>query len=147
MIAELAPGALDVNLCMLSIIREDDDKMQVAAITQPHGADLVGKRFQRKGSNGEIVRVTRRMLVVEDGRHHPGVHPVFRAQLDVGSIAYLPLLRSSGDFMSTLVLLRNKTGPFSPEQLNLAEIFTARAAAAVANAPLLAQTRRAAQPT
>jgi two-component sensor histidine kinase len=86
------------------------------------------------------------MLVIEDARTHPGMHPVFQAQLDVGSVAYLPLLRTGGgEFMGTLVLIRHASGPFRPEQLNLAEMFTSRAAAAIENARLLDQTRRDAE--
>jgi two-component sensor histidine kinase len=57
----------------------------------------------------------------------------------------MPLLRTGGSFIGTLVLVRHKAGPFSPEQLNLAELFTVRAAAAIENAELLEQTRRDAQ--
>lgn len=145
-IAELAPGVLNVDLCMVTLLAaEDPEKSMVAAITQPHGADLVGKVFTRRGTNAEVVRATRRMLVVEDARHHPGVHPSFRDRLDVGSVAYLPLLRTGGEFMGTLVMIRRASGPFAPEQLNLAELFAVRAAAAIENAQLLDQTRRDAQ--
>ncbi len=145
MIAELAPGVLNVDLCMVNLAADDADKVLVAAVTQPHGAELVGKSFTRRGTNGELVKATRRMLVVEDARNHPGVHPAFRDQLDVGSVAYLPLLRTGGEFMGMLVLIRRASGPFLQEQLNLGELFTVRAAAAVENAQLLDQTRRDAE--
>src|SRR4051812_33312126 len=104
MIAELAPGVLNVDLCLVTLVApEDPEKSIVAAITQPHGADLVGKPFIRRGTNGEVVRASRRMLVVDDARHHPGVHPAFRERLDIGSVAYLPLLRTGGEFMGILV--------------------------------------------
>lgn len=143
-IAELAPGVLDVDLCMLTLAH-DEDRSIVAAITRPHGADFIGKIFFRKGTNSEIVRATRRMLIVEDAKNHPGTHPVFRDQLDVGSVVYLPLLRTGGQVMGTLVLIRHAAGPFRSEQLNLAEMFTSRAAAAVENAQLLDQTRQDAE--
>ncbi len=143
-IAELAPGVLDVDLCMLTL-SYDEDRSQVAAVTRPHGADFVGKTFYRKGTNSEIVRATRRMLIVEDARNHPGTHPMFRDQLDTGSVIYLPLLRTGGQMMGTLVLIRHAAGPFRSEQLNLAEMFTSRAAAAIENAQLLDQTRNDAE--
>ena len=143
-IAELAPGVLDVDLCMLTL-SYDEDRSQVAAVTRPHGADFVGKTFYRKGTNSEIVRATRRMLIVEDARNHPGTHPMFRDQLDTGSVIYLPLLRTGGQVMGTLVLIRHAAGPFRSEQLNLAEMFTSRAAAAIENAQLLDQTRNDAE--
>lgn len=143
-IAELAPGVLDVDLCMLTLAH-DDERSIVAAITRPYGADFIGKTFFRKGTNSEVVRATRRMLIVEDSKNHPGTHPVFRDRLDVGSVVYLPLLRTGGQVMGTLVLIRHAAGPFRSEQLNLAEMFTSRAAAAVENAQLLDQTRHDAE--
>jgi len=143
-IAELAPGVLDVDLCMLTLAH-DDERSMVAAITRPYGADFIGKTFFRKGTNSEVVRATRRMLIVEDSRNHPGTHPVFRDRLDVGSVVYLPLLRTGGQVMGSLVLIRHAAGPFRSEQLNLAEMFTSRAAAAVENAQLLDQTRHDAE--
>jgi two-component sensor histidine kinase len=145
MIAELAPGVLGVDLCMVTLNGDTEDRVRVAALTKPHGENLVGKNFIRRGTNGEVVRATRRALVIDEAAGHPGIHPAFRAHLDIGSIAYMPLLRTGGSFIGTLMLIRNKTGPFSPEQLNLAELFTVRAAAAIENAELLEQTRRDAQ--
>ena len=114
-------------------------------MTEPHGHELVGKSFARKGTNGEIVRATKRMLVIDQAATHPGVHPTFREQLKVASVAYMPLLRSDGAFMGTLAMIRHRAGPFGKDQLDLAELFTARAASAVENAQLLEQTSRDAQ--
>ena len=145
-IVALAPGVLEVDLCMITL---DDgtnsDRSVVAAITPPIGADLIGKSYFRHGTNSEIVRATRRMLVVDDAKNHPGTHPGFRDRLDVGSVAYLPLLRTDGEVMGMLTLIRHAVGAFKQEQLNLAEMFTARAAAAIETARLLDQTRRDAE--
>jgi two-component sensor histidine kinase len=144
-IAELAPGVLDVDLCVVTLTTDDEERAMIAAVTRPHGDELVGKLFYSTGTNGSIVRASRRLMVVEDARAHPGSHPVLREQLDVGSAAYLPLLRTGGEFMGSLVLIRHATGAFRPEQLNLAEMFASRAAAAIENARLLDQTRRDAE--
>jgi two-component sensor histidine kinase len=144
-IAELAPGVLDVNLCVVTLTTEDEDRAMIAAVTRPHGDELVGKLFYSTGTNGSIVRASRRLMVVEDAASHPGSHPLLREQLNVGSAAYLPLLRTGGEFMGSLVLIRHATGAFRPEQLNLAEMFASRAAAAIENARLLDQTRRDAE--
>jgi two-component sensor histidine kinase len=144
-IAELAPGVLDVDLCVVTLTTDDEERAMIAAVTRPHGDELVGKLFYSTGTNGSVIRASRRMMVVEDARTHPGSHPVLREQLDVGSAAYLPLLRTGGEFMGSLVLIRHAPGPFRPEQLNLAEMFASRAAAAIENARLLDQTRRDAE--
>jgi two-component sensor histidine kinase len=136
---------LGVDLCLVTLNGDTEDRVHVAAITKPHGENLVGKNFTRRGTNTEVVRATRRALVIEEAAGHPGIHPAFAAQVNIGSIAYMPLLRTGGSFIGTLVLVRHKAGPFSPEQLNLAELFTVRAAAAIENAELLEQTRRDAQ--
>jgi two-component sensor histidine kinase len=152
-IAELAPGALDVDLCMVTLngggdgggdggSDDNDDRAVIAAVTKPHGEEFVGKTLLPKGTHGEIVRSTRRMLVIEDAKTHPGTHPAIRDRLNAGSIVYLPMLRTDGRAMGTLLLIRHAPGPFLPEQLNLAEMFTSRASAAVENAQLLDQTRR-----
>jgi two-component sensor histidine kinase len=145
MVVDLAPGVLGVDLCLLSFDNGDGQTMRIAAITKPRASDLIAKVFAHRGTNGEIVRNTRRTLVVENATEHPKVNPAIREELDVGSIVYLPLLRAGGTFMGILSLVRHRSGPFSPEQLNLAEQFAARAAGAIENAELLEQTRRDAQ--
>ena len=140
-IAELAPGVLDVDICMVNLHNEDDDRATIAGLTRPYGDGLIGKSFARKGTNSEIVGATRRMLVIDDARNHPGTHPAFRERLNAGSVIYLPLLRTGGQMMGCLVLIRHAAGGFTTEQLTLAEMFTSRAAAAVENAHLLDQTR------
>lgn len=145
MVVDLAPGVLSVDLCLLSFDSDDGQTMRIAAITKPRAPALVGKTFPRRGNNGEIVRTTRRTLVVENATEHPKINAAIREELDIGSIVYLPLLRAAGDFMGILSLIRHRSGPFSPEHLNLAEQFAARAAGAIENAELLEQTRRDAQ--
>jgi two-component sensor histidine kinase len=51
----------------------------------------------------------------------------------------------SRHLMGLLILARRKFGPFSAEQLELAQVFASRAASAIENAQLLEQTRRDAQ--
>jgi two-component sensor histidine kinase len=144
-ISELAPQVLGIDICMVALDEAGGDRAFVAAVTEPHGHDLVGKSFARKGTNGEIVRATKRMLVIDQAATHPGVHPTFREQLRVASVAYMPLLRSDGAFMGTLAMIRHKSGPFGKDQLDLAELFTSRAASAIENAQLLEQASRDAQ--
>jgi two-component sensor histidine kinase/putative methionine-R-sulfoxide reductase with GAF domain len=141
----LAPAALGVDVCGVTLVTEDPAEARLAAMTEPYGHGLVGQRFSRHNTNGEILMHTRQILVLEDAASDPRVLAFVRSAVEVGSAVYIPLLRDHGEMFGTLVLMNHKPGPFSAEQLNLAQVFAARAAAAIENARLHQQTHRDAE--
>jgi two-component sensor histidine kinase len=142
-IVDLAPGPLDVDLCQLVFLAEQEDELVVAAITQGFAPELIGYRYRAQGTNSGRAIAQRQLLVIENGGpQNTTLHPKFRNMLPCGSLVYAPLLRGDGKPLGVLVLLRKNPGKFSKEQLGLAHHFVVRAAGAIESAQLYQQTRR-----
>lgn len=139
-IADLAPAVLGVDLCCVAM-KQDPETSVLAAITPGYAPELVGRSFSRRHTNAEVLDSTRMPLVLEEVNGESGVHPVLQELLRVRSIAYFPLLAGQ-EIFGSMVLIRHVPGPFSREQIGMAEQFAARAAAAIEKARLLEQTRR-----
>lgn len=142
-IVQLAPRALGVNLCAVDMTGKREGEIVLTAITDHcNASDLVGRTFDVGNMNaGEVLR-TGEIRVVPDARTNPGVPPQFRDRFNVQSVAYFPLLRNDGEAQGVLVLVRHQPGEFDPAQIELARMFSTRAASAMENARLLEQTRR-----
>jgi GAF domain-containing protein len=142
-IVQLAPKALGVDLCAVDMTTEREGEIVLAAITDKYNAaDLIGKTFEvNKANAGKVLR-TREIMTVSDARTNPGVPRVFRERFNVQSVAYFPLLRNDGVPQGVLVLVRHQPGEFDPAQIEMARMFSTRAASAMENARLLEQTRR-----
>jgi two-component sensor histidine kinase len=118
-------------------------EIALAAITGPdQPTDLIGVPVDVSGFNAGRALSDRRVLVVEDALSDTGIPDVYRHRFDIGSIAYLPLHRIDGQPLGLIILIRRASGPFDPAQIELARVFSTRAAFAIENAQLLEQTRR-----
>jgi two-component sensor histidine kinase len=144
-IVELAPPALGVDICTVDLIVGAGGAHMIVAAATPPFDKTIGQRFATAGSNAERVVRERRMVVVADATNDPSLHPEFRASLKAGSVIYVPLFQGNGRPLGMLVLVRHQVGPFSDEQLRLAQVFSTRAAAAIENAQLYQQSRRDAE--
>jgi len=141
-IVDLAPGPLEVDLCQLMLLC-DQDELVVAALTKGYAPELIGYRYRAEGTNSGRAMSKRQLIVIENGGpNNTSLHPKFRTILPCGSLVYAPLLRGDGKPLGLLVLLRRNTGKFSKEQLGLAQVFVGRAASAIENAQLNQQTRQ-----
>lgn len=143
-LVDLAPNALEMDLCMVGLIDSNAQSVRVAAATSPYER-MIGTEFDIAGRNSEKVLKSRQILVIEDGAADLSIHERLRAQVRVGSIVYSPLYQSDGSPLGLLVLIRHTAGPFSPEQLRMAEVFANRASGAIESARLYQQTRRDAE--
>ncbi|HYE20779.1 MAG TPA: GAF domain-containing protein [Tepidisphaeraceae bacterium] len=140
-LADAAPSVIGVDLCMVSLRTGRGAESQVYAVTNNEGG-VTGERHDLTGTHAEEAWTTRAPVVVEDGPNDPKLHPAFRHRLHVGSIIYLPLLRTDRKPMGTMSLIRHVPGTFTREQLELATVLAARAATAIEKAKLYASARR-----
>jgi GAF domain-containing protein/anti-sigma regulatory factor (Ser/Thr protein kinase) len=140
-LVELAPAALEMDLCVVSLINETGDALYRAAVTAPYDS-LIGGRFAIAGCNAETVLRNREMLVINDGARDPLIHPDLKRSVRVGSIIYCPLFESSGKPLGLLQLIRHTAGRFSEDHVRLSRVFASRAAGAIEAARLYQQTRR-----
>jgi GAF domain-containing protein/anti-sigma regulatory factor (Ser/Thr protein kinase) len=141
-IIRLAPGALGVDLCAVSMTGQREGEIVLGAITGNVSPDLVGGSFDVRELNAGTVLRTRELMVIPDARSDPGIPPSFRERFNVQAVAYFPLLRNDGEPLGLLTLVRHRPGPFDPAQIEMARVFSTRAASAIENAQLLEQTRR-----
>ncbi len=141
-IADLAPGPTEVDLCMVILRTDKLDELIVSASTQHYASHIIGYRFGVEGTNSGHVLRDHQPLVVEDGPSSKTLHPFLRTQVPSGSVMYVPMMGAGPEPLGLLALLRKEPGTFSQEQLNLAQIFAARAATAIEIARLYEQTRR-----
>jgi two-component sensor histidine kinase len=65
-----------------------------------------------------------------------------KSHLPHGSLIFEPLAAREGEPLGLLVLMRNEPGEFRADQLDMARLFSARAAATIEMAQLYQQTRR-----
>ena len=142
-IVRLAPEALGGDVCAVDMVTAREGEIALAAITgeQPP-ADLIGRPVDVSGMNAGTALRERRVLVIEDARSDRGIPEIYRERFDMGSIAYLPLLRVDGQPLGLLILIRHAAGGFDAAEIELARVFSTRAASAIENAQLLEQTRR-----
>src|SRR3984957_8272475 len=142
-IADLAPGPLGLDAVLVWLRAEDDPNMTiVAAATKPYDEACRGFRMSIAQSRAASCWVTGEPLVIEDGRTEPKLHPHLRNVLPSESIVFEPLLDGDGRALGLLSMLRRRSGAFTPDQLNMARLFSMRASAAIETARLNQQTSR-----
>lgn len=141
-IADLAPAPLGVDLCQVILLAESGKELVVKATTKQYNDRVKGFRYDVEGTNSGQAITTGKTIVVEDGPQNKTLQPFLRTQLPCGSVVYVPLMGSSGKPMGLLVFLRELSGTFSAEQLNLMQLFATQAAAAIENAQLYQQIHR-----
>jgi two-component sensor histidine kinase len=145
-IVELAPGPLEVDLCQVSLVSEDGKDLVLKAQTAKYAPDLVGMRYPMEGTqSGRALKEQRLLMVNDGGPENPILHPVFRTRIPCGSILFAPLIGASGNPIGLLILLREKKGPFSSEQISMSQLLAVRAATAIENARLYQRTREDAE--
>ena len=143
-IAELAPLALGVDACVVALSSRPPDNVRVAAITpglKVQGGLRVGATFFWPAAERAFQRGV--ACVFSRAQEDADVAQVREAFPDMGSMACVPMNGRDGARMGVLVLIRRQTGVFSAEQLKMARMFSTRAAAAIENARLYQETRRA----
>lgn len=141
-ITRVVPAVLGAHVCGLTLLTPEGGSVMSAA-TPPFDY-LVGAATGPDALCDEAFR-TRKPVLVRDARHEPRLHEWWKEIPDVGSILYVPLFRADREPLGTLALARYTTGPFSRDQVELAQTFAALTAVAVENARLLEQTRRDAE--
>ena len=141
-ITRVIPAVLGAHLCGLNLLTPEGGSVLTAA-TPPFDY-LVGRSTGPNALSDEAFR-TRKPVMIRDARHEPRLHESWKEIPDVGSILYVPLFRADREPLGILALARYTTGPFSHDQVELAQTFAALTAVAVENARLLEQTRRDAE--
>jgi GAF domain-containing protein/anti-sigma regulatory factor (Ser/Thr protein kinase) len=140
----LAPSALGVDVCLVDLVQGDTGRMVIAAATTPFQR-FIGFRYDGQGRHVHNVIVRRQMLVIEDVAKDPLIDPWVVKTYNAGGVVFLPLFQADGAPLGTLRLVRHTRGPFSDEQLRLAQVFASRAAAAIESARLHQRLKRDAE--
>ena len=137
----LLPPVLGADLCGMFLVSGAEDQLSLIAATPPFDA-MVGDGVSGPHPLAREMFRTRRPTIIEDARRDKRLHPAWEKLPNVGSILGVPMFGANGRPLGALVLLRYTTGPFSVEQVELAQSFSALAAVSAENARLLEQTRR-----
>lgn len=143
-ITELIPSVLGVDVCAVTLLTETDGVLLVAAATPPYD-QIVGQRLHTRYRPVERMFAERKPRIVPDLAAETELDPVWRQVPDAGSFVSLPLFFGDRRPLGLLTLVRRATGDFSREQVDLAQLFAARAATAIENARLHEQSNRDAQ--
>jgi two-component sensor histidine kinase len=137
-VADLAPEALDVDVCAVALPAAAPAEFTIASVSS---GDSSFREFA-----GAVVRCAHAFFalkngsasVVEDARSDPHIS---QYGLPIGSAVYLPLATSTGT-LGVLALYRREPSSYTQEQMHFAELFAMRAAVVIENSRLLEQTRR-----
>ena len=123
-------------------LAEKDQGFIVRAV---HNAPVLGLRSSvgedLRGIAVESLR-TRDVVVASDYRDHPDSNPALHGL--IGSAIAAPLI-AHGEIVGTLTAYVSRRRVFSEETRRLVRLYAAQAAIAIANAALLAETRRLAR--
>jgi GAF domain-containing protein len=125
LVAELAPQALGVDACIVCLAHPTPGHIHVAAITPGQSTDALREDMVAQCASCAGVIAGASIKHVEDMREHP-----VRGFPHMGSALFVPLT-ARGATLGLLVLLRAARGPFDAEQVRVAELFAARAAAKI----------------
>ena len=141
-IVELAPGPLEVDVALIWMVNDDDpSELVVKAVTTPFDAKAIGLRIPIRGSRAEGAATQGNPVIVEDGTADPLLKPHIKAILPYGSMVFEPMQRGDGRLLGLLVLIRHLPGTFRADQLELARLFSQRAAAVIEMAHLHERAR------
>ncbi|HUB27033.1 MAG TPA: GAF domain-containing protein [Tepidisphaeraceae bacterium] len=142
-IADLAPIPLELDAVLVMLRAEDDpETMYIAGATKPYDATLKGYRTPIAGSRAEAAWATGQPQIIEDATTEPKLNSHLRKMVPSESLIIEPLNGADGRPLGMLSLLRKRSGPFRPDQLDIARLFALRASAAIEMARLYQQTRR-----
>jgi diguanylate cyclase (GGDEF)-like protein len=121
------------------------EKGQGFVVRAVHNAPALGLRSsvgeELRGVALETLR-TRDVVVASDYRGHPDSNPALHTL--IASAIAAPLV-AHGEIVGTLTAYVSRTRVFSEETRRLVQLYAAQAAIAIANAALLAETRRLAR--
>jgi diguanylate cyclase (GGDEF)-like protein len=121
------------------------EKGQGFIVRAVHNAPALGLRSsvgeELRGVALETLR-TRDVVVASDYRGHPDSNPALHGL--IASAIAAPLV-AHGEIVGTLTAYVSRTRTFSEETRRLVQLYAAQAAIAIANAALLAETRRLAR--
>jgi GAF domain-containing protein/anti-sigma regulatory factor (Ser/Thr protein kinase) len=139
-VAELAPTALAVDLCVVALTAEIPHNIRIVASTPGVALrqEVAGTKIYCAAAERAFAR--NGTCVFEDGTADAELQQLRDAFPELGSVAYVPLSVRDGEPIGILILARRKKGAFSTEQLNMARMFSTRAAAAIDNARLHRET-------
>lgn len=142
----LAPSALGGDVCLVDMVQGDGSggRMVIAAATPPFHR-FIGHRYDGRGRHVHNVIIRRQMMVIEEAARDPVIDPWVVQTFNAGGMIFLPLFQADGAPLGTLRLIRHAPGPFSDEQLRLAQVFASRAAAAIESARLHQRLKRDAE--
>lgn len=142
-ITELSPEVMEVDAVTVTLVADDNpEQMILSAATPPYDKIVVGHRYGLSGTISEDVFSSKRMLVIEETVGYPKMVSFLRDNLPARSMMFEPMFRADGRPMGILAMMRKTSGPFRPEQLDLAHLFSVRAASAIETSRLYQQTRR-----
>jgi two-component sensor histidine kinase len=135
-----------VDVCVV-ILRLDDpsepDLARIAAVTRAEPPFPVPVNTAGRCAHAAMVFHTRQPVSIEDAQHDAEFQRF--GITGFGSALYVPLTGEAREAQGVLALMRRRPGPFDEEQVKLAQIFAARAAAAIHAARLYEQTRKQAE--
>jgi len=143
-IAHRTPAVLGVDFCGVTLITPDNEELVIAAATPPHD-HVVGWRIKRPYAPVEAMFTARQPRIVEDITKEPQLDSVWQRIRSAGSFFNVPLYSSNQQPLGVLTLVRYAKGSFRPDQLELAQLFAARAATAIENNRLHEQAHRDAE--
>jgi two-component system, sensor histidine kinase PdtaS len=138
-IVRLMPSVIGAEVCGVTLVTGPNLDSVLVAVSPPYER-IIG---QRTGPN-ELANeafATRQPLDVPNAHADPRVHSSWQNIPGLGSLLYIPMFRTDREPLGILALARQQTGPFTQEQVELAQAFSSLAAVAVENARLLEQTR------
>jgi two-component sensor histidine kinase len=142
-IADLAPGPLEVDGVLVMLRAEDDPSMMyVAAMTRPYDTAVMGYRTPIIGSRAEVAWATGEPQIIVDAKTELKLNPHLRKLVPSESLVIEPLVGSDNRPLGMLSLVRKRSGPFRPDQLNVAHLFALRASAVIEMARLYQQIQR-----
>lgn len=143
-LAERAPAAIPAELCMVLLLTERKDELEVVAACGEGAPQVLGRRVPAPGSAGMLLEA-RQPRFIDDAAAEANLETLY-VEPGRGVIqAHLPLVGTDRTALGLLVLTRKAPGAFTPAERALAQVFAERAAAGIENARLQEQTRRDAQ--
>jgi two-component sensor histidine kinase len=143
-IVKLVPSVLGVEDASVLMCVDAPEDLLIVATSIPR-TGLVGRRISADA--GRMVQrfVQRKAGIVADVENLPKANEIWGAVPEVKSYISVPLFHSDQRPLGLLIFMRHTLGPFTHEQVELAEIVGARAGAAIENSRLHQQARAAAR--
>jgi two-component sensor histidine kinase len=139
-IVQLVPSVLGVEGASVLMCQDAPQNLQIVACS-PYSQGLVGQRIQVDAERMRQRFVHRCAGVVPSLSDLLGANLIWKSLPEVKSYVSVPLFHSDQRPLGLLIFLRHSSGPFTREQVELAQIVGARAGAAIENSRLHHQAR------